>query len=128
MKKFTQTHIDEIIWRVAFNEALRAGTQRRRELMKALSALNRSGQYPASYDQAAITALRMGYAPGKKSWFEALGRLMKCPPHVVRQHIAAAQVTNEERAPDPPPFNVDKMLVESGIEIPAIDFDDHIPK
>ncbi len=128
MKKFTQTHIDEIIWRVAFNEALRAGTQRRRELMKARSALNRSGRYPASYDQAVITALRMGYAPGKKSWFEALGRLMKSPPQVLRQHISAAQGTNEERAPEAPPFNVDKMLAENGIEISAIDFDDHIPE
>jgi len=63
MRKFTQTDIDRIIWRVAFNEVLRAGTQRRRELMKARSALYRSGQYPASYDQAVITAMRVGYTP-----------------------------------------------------------------
>jgi len=52
---------------------------------------------------------------------------MKCSPNVVRQHIAAAQDTNEERAPEAPPLNVDKMLAENGIEIPAIDFDDHMP-
>lgn len=127
MRKFTQKDIDEINRRVAFDEALRAGTQRRRELMKARSALNRSSQYPTSYDQAVITAMRVGYTPDKKkSWTEALGRLMKCPPHIVRQHIAT-QETDEKRAPQAPPLNVDKMLAETGIEIPCIDFDNHMP-
>ncbi len=127
MRKFTQKDIDEINRRVAFDEALRAGTQRRRELMKARSALNRSSQYPTSYDQAVITAMRVGYTPDKKkSWTEALGRLMKCPPHIVRQHIAT-QETDEKRAPQAPPLNVDKMLAETGIEIHCIDFDNHMP-
>ncbi|MCH2065913.1 MAG: hypothetical protein MK208_01660 [Shimia sp.] len=127
MRKFTQKDIDEINRRVAFDEALRAGTQRRRELMKARSALNRSGQYPTSYEQAVISAMRVGYFPGKKSWVEALGRLMKCPPDVVRQHIAGAQATDKERALEAPPINVDKLLADHGVEIPEIDFDDHLP-
>jgi hypothetical protein len=127
MRKFTQKDIDEINRRVAFDEALRALTQRRRELMKARSALNRSSQYPTSYDQAVITAMRVGYTPDKKkSWTEALGRLMKWPPHIVRQHIAT-QETDEKRAPQAPPLNVDIMLAETGIEIHCIDFDNHMP-
>ena len=128
-RKFTQSDIDEVTRRVAFDEALRAGTQRRRDLMKTRSALNRCGQYPASYDQAVITATQVGYSPANtESWLKALGRLMKCPPHIVRQHIAAAQDTNAKRAPEAPPVNVDKMLAESGIEIPEINFDDHMPE
>lgn len=127
MKRFSQKDIDDVTHRIAYSETLQAGAQRRRELMMARSALNRCGQYPATYDQAVKTALQVGYPPDKKTtWTEALGRLMKCPPHIVRQHIAT-QETDEKRAPEAPPINVDKMLAESGIEIPCIDFCDHMP-
>lgn len=83
-KKFTKEDVAEVTYRVAFSEMLRESTRRNKELRAARSELARAGQYPASFEQAVITAESVGYKKGTKGWITALSRLTKCHPMQIR--------------------------------------------